>query len=383
MSANSSLFKPLQIHNLILKNRITMTPLYVGYANLDGSVNDLVLEHYREMASSGAAMIVVENAAVNTIGSGAPFVIRADEDRFMEGLSKLATVIKEQSAVAIQQINHSGKFAFSPEPLAPSDGPEGSHYRSMTLEEIAIAVADYAMAATRVKEAGFDGVEIHGGTGYLIDQFLSPLSNQRIDQYGGSLENRMRFSLQVFDEIRAAVGPDFPIGYRFLADEALPGGWTLEESAVWAVELEKRNVAYLSVMYGTYESFFVPEYIENERKEGYMASWAGEIKKVVPNTPVIAAGRIQSPKTAIRVLDEGTADLIGMARVLLADPLWPQKVAGQITSPIVACKNTCTACMKRVMSGKPVFCARWDKERRSAFLLKLGEKPEEVDQSTE
>ncbi len=383
MSAFQSLFSSHRIQNLDIKNRIAMTPLYLGYANLDGTVSQLLLDHYEAMAKSGISLLAVENACVNLAGTGSPLTMRADEDSCIDGLAKLAQVIKENGVIAFQQLNHCGRFAFSAEPLAPSDGPEGSRHRGMTLEEIEQTIADFAAAAVRVKKAGFDGVEIHGGTGYLIDQFMSPLSNLRTDEYGGSLENRMRFSLRVFDTVREAVGLDFPIGHRFMAAEALPGGMTLEDGIAWAKELEKRGVAYLSVMFGTYESFFLPEYAEREKTEAYMASYAGDIKKATPNTPIIAAGRIQTPETAVKIIEEGTADLVGLARVLLADPLWPRKVAGEVSEPINPCRSTCTMCMKRVAMGKPVFCARWPKERRAEFLINIGEKPEEVDQSSE
>jgi len=377
----SRLHSPYNIKNISLENRISMAPLYLGYGNPDGTISDLLIDHYSEMAASGVSMIVLENASVAPVGTGAPFTIRIDEDQYIPGLSRLADVIKEKGAKAIQQLNHCGKFAFSPEPLGPSAGSEGKSPRAMTKDEIKDTVQCFADAAVRVKKAGFDGVEIHGGTGYLIDQFLSPFSNQRTDEFGGSLENRMRFSLEVFDAVKSAVGADFPIGHRFLADEALPGGFGLEDGKVWANELERMGVAYLSVMYGTYNSFFLPEYAENEKTEGYMSFYAGEIKKTVPNIPIIAAGRIQSPQMAEKIIEEGKADIVGLARVLFADPLWPKKAAGEIDDPINPCRNTCTLCMKRVMQGKPVFCARWEKDRRFAFLKRVGEKPEEVDQS--
>jgi 2,4-dienoyl-CoA reductase (NADPH2) len=381
MTDASVLFTSFKIKNLSLKNRLTMAPLYVGYANPDGTVSDLTLDHYKEMASSGAAMIVVESAIVNQAASGAPSTMRVDDDQFVEGLSHLARTIKDQGALAIQQINHPGKFAFSPEPLAPTGGPEGALPKEMSMEDIDRTVEDFASAAGRVKSAGFDGVEIHGGTGYLIDQFISPHTNKRNDDYGGSLENRMRFPLRVFEAIQEAVGSDFPVGHRFMAYEAVPGGLEVEESSIWAAELEKRGVAYLSVMYGTYESFMLPEYSEADRTEGFMAPYAGEIKKAATNTPIITAGRIQSPETAEEILKDGTADLIGLARVLLADPLWPQKAAGKVSESIIRCEPACNLCMIRVMSVKPVFCSQWSKERREAFLLRVGEKPEEVDQS--
>ena len=369
------------IQHLTLKNRMTMAPLYLGYGNPDGTVSDLLLDHYSEMAASGVSMIVLENASVMPEGTGSPFTLRIDQDQYIKGLSRLAGVIKEKGVIAIQQLNHCGKFAFSPEPLGPSAGPDGRAPKSMTTEEIKETVKAFASAAKRAKSAGFDGVELHGGTGYLIDQFLSPFSNRRTDEYGGSLKNRLRFALEVFDAVKASVGDDFAVGHRFLADEALPGGFSLKEAKVWAKELQKRKVAYLSVMYGTYESFFLPEYAENERKQGYMSSYAAQIKKAVPGTPVISAGRIQTPQLAEKMITGGTADLVGLARVLLADPLWPKKAAGEISGPITECRNTCTACMKRTMEFKPVFCPRWDKEKRFSFLRRIGEKPEEVDQN--
>ena len=382
MTDSSILSSPFQIKGLTLKNRITMAPTYLGYNNLDGTISELILDHYREMAASGAALVVVENAAVDPVGSGSPFTIRVDEDQFLDGLSRLAQAIKAEGALAIQQINHAGRYAFSPEPVAPSPVAAGSNPpREMTLEDIERTVEAYASAAGRVKAAGFDGVELHGGTGYLLAQFVSPRTNLRTDDYGGSLENRLRFPLRVFEAVLAAVGPDYPIGHRLLADEGLPDGLHLEESSVWAAELQKRGAAYLSVMAGTYDSFFLPEWVEKERGEAYMASYAGEIKKAVPEAAVITAGRIQSPETAERILEEGTADLIGLARILLADPLWPQKALGLNPDPIVRCEPTCTLCFKRVMSGRPAFCSQWSKARREAFLTRVGEKIEEVEGS--
>jgi len=381
MTESNILFSSFDLKGLTLKNRVTMAPTYVGYGDPDGTVSDLTLDHYREMASSGAAMIVVESSAVNLEGAGSPLGLRTDGDQFLEGLSQLAGTIKDEGALAVQQINHAGRFAFSAEPLAPTGGPEGAPPKEMTLEDIDRTAKDFAAAAVRVKTAGFDGVEIHGGTGYLIDQFISPHTNKRTDEYGGSLENRMRFPLRVFDAIQEAVGRDYPIGHRFMAYEAIPGGLEVEESAKWAEELAHRGVAYLSVMFGTYESFMLPEYSEADKSECFMAKFAGEIKRAVPDTPVITAGRIQTPASAEKILAEGTADLIGLSRVLIADPLWPKKAAGHLTDSIIRCEPACMLCMNRVMSGKPVFCSQWTKERREAFLVRVGEKPEEVDQA--
>jgi 2,4-dienoyl-CoA reductase (NADPH2) len=368
------LFQPYTIQGLNLKNRITMAPLFLGYGEADGRVSPLLLDHYREMAASGVAMVVVENAAVHETGLGSPLVIRTDHDRYLPGLAQLAQAIQEAGALAILQINHAGRYAYTPERLAPSEFITGGITpKAMSSDDLELMVAAYASAASRVREAGFDGVEIHGGTGYLLVQFLSHRTNQRTDDFGGSLENRMRFPVQVVEAVRKAVGSGYPVGYRFLADELLPDGLKVEETVVIARELGKRGLAYLSVMAGTYDSFFLPEVSAAEKSEAYMVSYAKRIKEACPEMPIIAAGRIQLPETAEGILTRGEADLIGLARVLLADPLWPQKVAGKLPHPIVKCEPNCFLCTKRVMMGRKAFCAKWTKERRQAFLAGIGE----------
>ncbi len=352
-----------------------MAPMFVGYADADGTVSSLVLDHYGEMAGSGVSMVVVENASVDPSGAGSPFILRVDQDRYISGLTQLAKAIHDHGALAFLQINHAGRYAYMRERLAPSPFKTGDIVpKEMTHDEIKKIGKAFAEGARRVREAGFDGVEIHGGTGYLIVQFLSPRTNHRRDSYGGVLENRMRFPLEIADAVLQAVGKDYPVGYRFLADEWLPDGLHREETIPLAGALEERGIAYLSVMAGTYDSFFLPAYLEEERSEGYMAHFAEAIKKSVSKIPVIAAGRIQSPATAEKIIQQRQADLIGLARVLFADPLWPRKAKGEVAEPVVPCESTCALCMKRVGKGKPAFCSQWDKERRETFLRRVGEK---------
>jgi len=351
-----------------------MAPLYLGYAKQDGAISPLMLDHYKEMAASGVAMVVVEHTGIDPSGLGSPFMLRADDDRYIAGLSKLAKTIKDEGALAFLQINHTGRYAHTTERLAPSPVKTGEGMpKEMTEEDIERIVSAFAAGAGRVKKAGFDGVEIHGGTGYLVVQFLSPRTNFRTDSYGGSLENRMRFPLQVVDEVLAEVGPDYPVGYRLLADEWLDDGLHPEETAILAKGLKDRGVAYLSVMAGTYDSFVLPEYIQAEKNEAYMAHFASAVKKAVSETPVITAGRIQNPPTANKILEDGTSDLVGLARVLLADPRWPKKAEGVVSEPIVPCEPTCSLCMNRTMKGRPAYCSQWDKGRRKAFLKRVGE----------
>jgi 2,4-dienoyl-CoA reductase (NADPH2) len=231
----------------------------------------------------------------------------------------------------------------------------------LTKEEIWDIVGAFADAALRVKQAGFDMVELHGGTGYLLAQFVSPRTNRRNDTYGGTLERRQRCVLEVVAAVKEAVG-DFPVGYRFLADEWLPDGLGLEESCRFAETVAAAGVSYLSVMGGTYESFFLPHIVERSKRAGYMVDLAAAVKKAV-GVPVIAAGRMATGDLARRVIAEGSADLIGLARVLWADPEWPQKVREGREAEIVHCDPECDTCLQLVMKGKAPFCVRWPHEK--------------------
>jgi 2,4-dienoyl-CoA reductase (NADPH2) len=318
------------------------------------------------MAQSGAALIVVENAAVASGGMGSPRTLRCDHARFAPGLSKLAAAIREGKALAALQINHAGRFARVVDPVAPSPVPTfGRTPRELSRREIAAIQRKFASAARRARDAGFDLVELHGGTGYLLAQFVSPRTNRRSDAYGGSLENRMRFPLETLKRVQDAVG-DFPVGYRFLAHEWLPDGLEPTESVAFARVLSENGIAYISVMGGTYESFFLPEIVRISKKPGFMVPLAQAVKKHV-SVPVIAAGRISTPKLADAIIEKGKADLIGLARMLWADPLWVKKARQGRAQDIVACSPRCNACMELVMKGQPAFCTRWDRSTRQEY----------------
>jgi 2,4-dienoyl-CoA reductase (NADPH2) len=359
------LFSKVMVGGKELKNRITMAPLYLGYAGEGGTVSELCLDHYELMAKSGVGMVVVENATVDyPTGSGSNRTLRADTDANLEGLTRLATTIKKQGTVACLQINHAGRFAGITDPaLAPSAVQTfGRMPRALTIDEMRNIAKKFAEAAVRVKKAGFDMVELHGGTGYLLSSFVSPRTNKRDDAYGGSLENRQRFPLEVVKEVRAAVG-NFPVGYRFLADEWLPDGLKISESVPYAKALAAAGVAYLSVMGGTYESFFLPHVTQASRKDGYMVDLAAAVKNAV-KVPVIAAGRISNGAFAESVIKEGKADLIGLARVLWADPEWPSKVKEGRDDDIIHCASECDdTCTKLVTKGKLAFCVRWNHQK--------------------
>ncbi len=364
----ANLFSPLNVAGLTLANRITMAPLYLSYAGEGGTISPLLLEHYRLLGAGGAALITVENTTVDhPTGSGSNRTIRIDTDQNLSGLKDLAQVIQGQGALAGIQINHAGRFAGLQEPVAPSAVDTfGRMPRALSIPEIKELQDKFAAAALRAKQAGFDMLELHGGTGYLLAQFISPRTNKRTDAYGGCLENRMRFALEVLQAVRSAVG-SFPVGYRFLADEYLPDGLGLAESTSFAQALSQAGIAYLSVMGGTYESFALPEIIQKSKKQGFMADLSAEIKKHV-QVPVITAGRISSGTTAENILASGQADLVGLARVLWADPQWPKKVQQGREQEIIHCDPACEdVCMQLVIQGKPAYCPQWPPEKTKYF----------------
>jgi 2,4-dienoyl-CoA reductase (NADPH2) len=366
------LFSSIRVGGRQLANRLIMAPFYTGYATPEGRVSPYLIEHYRRMGSSGLAMVVVESVAVTAGDMGSLRTIRAHDDAHIEDLAQLARAVREGGAVACCQINHPGRFALLSGPVGPSPVEvSGMVPRELSVEEIAELVRAYAAAARRVRDAGFDMVEIHGGTGYLLASFVSPRTNRRADAYGGTLDARMRFPLEVLGAVREAVGPEFPVGYRFLADEWLPGGFGPPEDLPFAKALEQAGVAYLSVMGGTYESFFLPEVIERSAQDGYMADLAARIRPAV-SVPVVAAGRIARPALAEKILEEGRADLIGLARMILVDPDWVSKAREGRESEILECRTGCDVCVSQVMAGRGVVCAAWPPEKRSEAKQRLG-----------
>lgn len=396
------LFSPFELSGMTLKNRMTMVPMFWGYAEKDGTVSQMLIDRYREIALGGVSMIVVANASIDKSGITGSRVLRVDQDCFIPGLSKLAKAIKSSGAVACLQINHAGRWAKVETPLAPSKATTHissevsildsmsmavSHRcrmqlinrflfslircrQDMTSKQIEFIRASYGQAALRAQKAGFDMVELHGATGYLLAQFVSPRLNHRSDSYGGSLENRMRFPLEVVETVKQFVGNDFPIGYRFLADEYFVDGWNIREAKIFAKYLETVGIAYLSVTAGTHESFLLPSILNESRKEGYTTHLAREITGVVSNTPVITAGRIVRPALAEEILRDNAADLVGLARGLFADPLWPKKALKGRETEITSCA-CCNTCMLCVIKGEPVMCGRWNKFKRANLDIRL------------
>ncbi len=392
------LFTPFPIGSFRLKNRIVALPLYTGYAYPDGRVSPFMIEHYWNIARSGAALVVIGNAAVSGDGASAACNLRVDDDRFIPGLGLLARAIRTAGAFSCLQLNHGGPFAKNGRPMVPSpmSGATITHdisslrafmetfpirerfgltrqlmemvYRwqqAIEPTERGRITEDFASAARRAWQAGFDMVELHGGTGYLLASFFSAYMNRISFGYGGSPEARARFPLEVLGKVRERLPADFPVGFRLMVREWVPGGVEPEEASTHARLLEEAGAAYFSVSAGTYTSMFKPDVMRLTARPAHLGRDAARIREAV-NRPVIIAGRVFTPRVAEKVLREGRADLVGLARPLLADHGWPQKARSG--AKITVCIN-CNTCLKRVVLDTGVACERWPDPKKDRVDL--------------
>lgn len=352
------LFQPIKIGNLELKNRIVMPAMHLSYT-LDGQVNDRLIDFYVERAKGGAGLIIVGGCAIDQVGGG-PFMIRLDHPRYLDGLTKLTGAVQAAGAKIAAQLYQAGRYAFSAitgqQSIAPSPIASrltGETPREMTEEDIQEVIASFARAASLAKEAGFDAVEILGSAGYLLSQFLSPLTNHRQDEYGGSWENRLRFPLAVVKAVKEAVGPGFPVIVRVAGNDFMAGSNTNKEAVAFCRELEKLGVAAINVTGGWHETH-VPQLTMNV-PPGAFVYLANNIKQAVA-VPVIACNRIDDPYLAEQILATEQADLIGVARGFLADPAWGNKAMEGRTEHICPCIGCNQGCLDQVFSGRQVTC---------------------------
>lgn len=353
------LFVSWKIGNLPIKNRIFMPAMHLNMAD-NFTVTDQLVEFYRERAAGGAGLISVGYATVDEF-SGTPLNIGAHHDRFIPGLAQLAAAIHDQGACCAVQLNHAGRYNASfflggKQPVAPS--PVSSRLtretpRELSLDEIQATIARFADAAGRVREAGFDVVEILAGTGYLISSFLSPLTNRRQDQYGGSFENRMRFGLEVIRAVKERVGRDYPVLVRLNGNDFMPGGIGAEELRAFAVALADNGADALCVNVGWHEAQ-VPQ-IVSKVPRGVFAYMAYEIRRLV-DVPVIASHRINDPAAARHLLALGYCDAVAIGRALIADPEFPNKARRGEEKTILHCTGCGQGCFDNIFKMKPVEC---------------------------
>jgi len=328
----AGLLTPLEYRGLVLRNRIVMPPMASDVATPEGEPTGRHLDHYLPRARGGVGLVIVEHSYVELRGRLTRTQLGIHHDGLVDAFRPLVDAIHETGARVAIQITHAGgattEEVCGTRPVGPSGVPHprsGCAPRALGAEELPSLVEAFGAAARRARLAGFDAVEIHGAHGFLLNQFLSPLTNRRQDGYGGSLENRARFPLEVVRAVRRAVGPDFPVLYRLGAADNVPGGLTLEESQVVAPWLVEAGVDVLDVSGGLGGSR------PPGAPPGYFVPLAEGIKRVV-EVPVVVTGGITDPFFADGIVRAGKADLVGIGRALLADPDWARKAIASLRS---------------------------------------------------
>jgi NADPH2 dehydrogenase len=321
----SNLLKPIIAGNLKLNNRIVMPPMATSKSQSDGKVSEDIINYYKEKSEGGyIGLIIIEHSFIMKQGKASKGQLSVADDSTIEGLRTLAHVIQQNGSKAVMQLNHAGSAAeeevIGSIPVGPSavvnprKGEQTPH--ELTTKEIDDIRNAFAHAARRSKEAGFDGVEIHSAHGYLLNQFFSPLSNKRDDEYGGSLNNRINIHLKVIEAVKRAVGEDFPVLLRLGASDYMDGGITIEDSLFAAKEFEKAGIDIIDIS-GGFCGYNVP----GANEQGYFSPLTEAIKKVV-SIPVILTGGITDAKAAEELLSNNKADLIGVGRTILKDSSW-------------------------------------------------------------
>ncbi len=344
------LFSPITIGTMKLENRAVMPAMGTGYANMDNTPSDRLIQYLARRAKGGTGLIITEVTAVTQRGKGFPNELGIWNDDFIGPLSRIPQAIHRQGGKSAIQLHHAGRETFKEAaggmPEAPSAIPSvilGQPCEEMSIDRIHEVIESFASATLRARAAGFDAVEIHSAHGYLLNQFLSPFSNQRQDAYGGSEENRSRFVLEVVSAARKAVGKDFPIIVRVSADELIRGGFDLEFMKRFAPQLVNAGADALHVSVGVYSTPGSLSIASMDTPAGFNLFRARAIKALV-NVPVIGVGRISHPELAEQALERGDADLISFGRQHLTDPDFISKSkSGNLDDirPCVACNQGC------------------------------------------
>ncbi|MGB2854885.1 MAG: FAD-dependent oxidoreductase, partial [Dehalococcoidia bacterium] len=350
------LLEPITIRGVEFNNRMVMPPMQVGV----GMRSPRARAYYVERARGGVGTIIVAATSVDLFATDDAWGRPGGVEAFIDGLHPLTDDVHRAGARIGVQLWHGNLFPAGTgtpqdrrgEPVAPSDTAEE---RSLTVSEIETIISRFAQAAANAQRAGFDFVEVHGAHGYLACQFFSPATNRRDDEYGGDLARRTRFGTQCVSAMRATVGDDYPIFYRLGAWEDIPGGITLDESAQFAIELEKAGTDVLHVSLGGTTGQGFTGSPGPEQPEGTFVPMAENIKRLV-SVPVIAVGRFRTPQVAEDVLVQGRADMVAIGRQLIADPYWPEKAATGRTEDITPCIS-CNACFETGFAGLGLRCS--------------------------
>lgn len=361
------LFEPITIASCLIPNRILSSAHGTQYIE-DYQISDRLIAYHVERARGGVGLIVLEASRVHPTTLGHPRQTPGYDPRVIPGYRRLCDAVHEHGTVVFSQILHQGRQItgldtrlplWAPSPLPCAVFKEIPH--EMTAAEIREVVDGHARTSENLKAAGVDGIEIHAAHGYLIQEFMSPLTNQRRDRYGGSLENRLRCAYEVIDAVREAVGSGYPVGIRISGDEFTPGGLDLNAMKVIVPLLVARGLDFLSVSMSTYRGYSFSTMIPDMAfQPGPFVYLAAEIRRALHRAgmpiPVMAVGRILEPVQAERVLAEGAADMVTMTRALLADPELPAKAREGRLDDIRECIGCNQGCVGMGHTGRPITC---------------------------
>jgi len=348
----SKLFASITLGKQTLTNRIVIAPM-CQYSAVDGQATDWHLIHLGHLALSGAGLLFIEATAVEPEGRISPCDLGLWSDATEAALARVLKSVRQYSSMPIAiQLAHAGRKASTPEPwssgqqVVPANGgwqtvaPSALPFANGETAPLALdakglqRIRDaFVSSAQRAHRLGIEAIELHAAHGYLLHQFLSPLSNVRTDQYGGSLENRMRFPLAVFEAIRAAVPASVPVGVRISATDWVAGGWEIEQSVAFSQALQQRGCAFIHVSSGGLSPLQqIPV------APGYQVPFAERIRRET-NMPTIAVGLITEPEQAEQIVASGQADMVALARGMLYDPRWPWHAAAKLGAQVAAPKQ--------------------------------------------
>jgi len=344
----SALFNPISLGPLTLANRIVIAPM-CQYSAQEGSATDWHMIHLGHLALSGAGLLIIEATAVTPEGRISPSDLGLWSDENEAALARVLKAVRTYSSIPVSiQLAHAGRKASTPVPWVqagtyvpeaeggwPVVAPSAVPFHPGNPDPIALDRAGlertreaFATAARRAARLGLDAIELHCAHGYLLHQFLSPISNQRTDEYGGSLENRMRFPLEVFEAVRAAFSAEKPVGVRISGTDWVEGGWNVEQSIRFTEELQRRGSAYIHVSSGG-----LSPAQQIPLGPGYQVPLAEKIKAAT-GLATIAVGLITEPEQAEQLIAEGKADMVALARAMLYDPRWPWHAAAQLGAQV-------------------------------------------------
>jgi 2,4-dienoyl-CoA reductase-like NADH-dependent reductase (Old Yellow Enzyme family)/thioredoxin reductase len=356
-----NLFSPYTLKGKVVKNRIIVPAMVTNFCTAEGKATEQYIAYHEAKARGGFGLIITENYAIDPLGRGFKNVAGLWNDDQIASHTKLVERVHQYDTTILAQIYHCGRQtnrgAIGDTPVAPTaiPCPFGTDIpRELSINEIKELVEKYGDAALRAKKCGFDGVEIHGGHGYLITQFLSPFSNKRVDEYGGNFINRARFALEVINNVRTKCGSDFIIGMRISVDEMVEGGLTMADSKALVPYLERAGVDLLNISVGNYLAIDL-NVASAYTTHGWFADRAAEIKQIC-SIPVIAVSRINDPILADSIIREGKADFTAMGRASLADPDMPNKAQSGKYDEIRHCIACNHGCIGTLFEDGPIRC---------------------------